>query len=416
MTQIKLFKAIEILDSRGNPTLEVCCKLESGIWGKASVPSGASTGTHEALELRDHDEKRYEGLGVLKAVNNINIEINEKIQKQDFDQTSFDNFLIELDGTKNKSRLGANAMLGASLSFARACAKEQKIELYEYLGNLAGNKVFKLPQPMLNVINGGKHADSGLDIQEFMIAPIGFESFHEKIEAGAEIISSLQKILKNKNYATSVGDEGGFAPHFSSNEEPFELIKKAVFDAGYSLEKVKIGFDAAASTFFKKGHYHLKINGKKKELTSSELINWYEELIKKNPIIFIEDGLSEDDWKGFQEMNQKMGNSIKIIGDDLTVTNIERIQTAIEKKAVNSVIIKLNQIGTLSETIKSIKMTQKEGWVPFISHRSGDTIDTFIADLAVGLSCEYIKSGSLRRGERVCKYNRLMEIEDIFLK
>ncbi|MEK9181531.1 MAG: phosphopyruvate hydratase [Patescibacteria group bacterium] len=415
MAKIKLLKATEILDSRGNPTIEVSCKLENGSLGEVSIPSGKSTGTHEALELRDDDNERYQGLGVLKAVHNVNSEIYQFVKNKDFNQATLDQALIKLDGTVNKSRLGANAILGVSLAFARACAKEQKIELYEYLGNLVENKKFKLPQPMLNVINGGKHSDSGLDFQEFMLAPIGFDSFHKKIQAGAEVISSLKKILQAKNYTISVGDEGGFAPKLTSNEEVFELIEQAILDAGHSFDEIKIGIDAAASTFYKDGMYHLKISGKKENKTSGEMIDWYIELAKKHPIIFIEDGLAEDDWEGFTEMTKKLGDKIKIVGDDLTVTNVKRIQIAIEKKAINSVLIKLNQIGTLSETIESIQLTKKQGWVPFVSHRSGETTDTFIADLAVGLSCEYFKSGSLERGERVCKYDRLMEIENILL-
>lgn len=416
MVKIKRVEAIEILDSRDHPTIEVSCELENGVLGKASIASGASTGVHEACELRDRDENRYNGLGVLKAVNNVNTEINEFVQGKEFDQKTLDESLIKLDGTENKSRLGANAILGVSLAFARACAKDQKIELYEYLGNLAENKHFKLPEPMLNIINGGKHSDSGLDFQEFMIVPVGFESFHQKIEISTEIISSLKKILEDKGSAVSVGDEGGFAPRLSSNEEAFVLLTEAIKNAGYSSNEVKIGLDAASSFFYKDGMYQLKISGKVENKTNTEMISWYEQLIKKYPIISIEDGLAEDDWDGFIEMNQRLGNKIKIVGDDLTVTNIKRIKTAIEKKAINSVLIKLNQIGTLTETIEAIKLTKETGWAPFISHRSGETEDTFIADLAAGLTCPYIKAGSLIRGERVAKYNRLMEIENILNK
>jgi enolase len=416
MVKIKSVRAIEILDSRDNPTLEVSCELENGILEKASVPSGASTGAHEAHELRDHDQNRYNGLGVLQAVHNVNKEINEYIQGKEFDQKTLDESLIKLDGTENKSRLGANAILGASLAFARACARNQKVELYEYLGSLADNQDFKLPQPMLNVMNGGKHADSGLDLQEFMIAPVGFDSFHRKIQAATEIISALKKILEAKGYAISVGDEGGFAPKLNSNEEVFDLLEGAIKDAGYSLAEIKIGLDVAASSFYKDGTYNLKISGVKEKKTNIEMIDWYQTLIEKHPIIFIEDGLAEDDWEGFIEMTKRLGEKIKIVGDDLTVTNVKRIKTAIAKKAINSVLIKLNQIGTLTETIEAVKLTKEQGWVPFISHRSGETEDTFIADLAVGLACEYIKSGSLIRGERVAKYNRLMEIENILNK
>jgi enolase len=413
MEKIKSIKAIEIIDSRGNPTVEVSCELENSIFGKASVASGKSTGTHETYELRDNDQNRYNGLGVLKAVNNVNVEIHENFKEKEFNQATLDASLINLDGTENKSRLGANAILGVSLAFARACAEKQKIELYEYLGNMVGNKYYKLPQPMLNIINGGKHADSGLDLQEFMLVPAGFDSFTRKIEATAEVIFSLRKILQAKGYVISVGDEGGFAPKLTSNEEAFEFIKQAIIDAGYSLDQIKIGIDSAASSFYQNGVYELKIFGKKEKKTNKEMIDWYKKLVEKYSIVFIEDGLAEDDWQGFTELNKELGDKIKIVGDDLTVTNIKRIKIAIEKKAVNSVLIKLNQIGTLTETIEAIQLTKKQGWVPFISHRSGETGDTFIADLAVGLSCEYIKAGSLVRGERVAKYDRLLEIENI---
>ena len=411
MSKIKLVKACEIIDSRGNPTVEVTLQLESGLISKAGVPSGASTGIHEALELRDHDLKRYNGLGVLGAIKNINFEINQSIKDKCFDQKTLDQTLINLDGTENKSRLGANAILGVSLAFAKAQAEEDKKEMYEYLGELVGNNNFRLPQPMFNIINGGKHADSGLDIQEFMIGPIGFPTLQEKIQSASEIITALRKILKDKGYAISVGDEGGFAPKLSSNEEAFELIIQAIKDAGYTTEMVKIGIDAAASSFYKDGSYNLKIDGQEKTLNNAEMVDWYEKLIDTYPIISIEDGLAEDDWQGFSLMNQRLGNQIKIVGDDLLVTNVKKIQKAIDDKAVSSVLIKPNQIGTLTETIEAIQLSKQAGLAPFVSHRSGETTDTFIADLAVGLSCDFIKSGSLVRGERVCKYNRLMEIE-----
>lgn len=412
MIKIKSVTAREILDSRGNPTVEVLCELASGVKAFASIPSGASTGVHEAQELRDGDKERYNGLGVLTAVHNVNAEINENIQGKEFDQKTLDAFLIKLDGTENKSRLGANAILGVSLSFARALAKQNGLELYEYLGGLVNNHNFKLPQPMINIINGGKHADSGLDIQEFLIVPVGLNTFRRKIQAAEEVISSLKKILIQKSYPISVGDEGGFAPKLVSNEEALDLIIKAIGSAGYSKDEIKVGLDAAASSFFKDGFYKLKIFGEKKIVDSAEMLNWYEKLIRLYPIISIEDGLVEEDWQGFSELTKKLGNKIKIVGDDLLVTNIKRIKLAIEKKSVNAVIIKPNQIGTLSETIEAIELTKKQGWVAVASHRSGETGDTFIADLAVGLSCDYIKAGSLTRGERVCKYNRLMEIED----
>lgn len=408
--KITCISAHEILDSRGNPTLEVAIETD-GIRAISMVPSGASTGKHEALELRDKDKNRYKGLGVLNAVRNVNEQIAKKIVGEKFDQQQIDNFLIKLDGTENKSRLGANAILGVSMAFARASALQAGIELYEYLGKLVGDTNYQLPQPMLNIINGGKHADSGLDIQEFMLAPVGFDSFARKIQAGSEIIHTLKDVLKKKGYTVSVGDEGGFAPKLHSNEEALDLMVEAIREAGYDTDRVKIGIDAAASSFLENGSYILKIDDRKKKLTSDQLINWYDDLVAKYPIVLIEDGLAEDDWQGFSAMNQRLGKKIKVVGDDLLVTNIKRIQQAIEADAVNSVLIKLNQIGTVSETIEAIQLTKQQGWTPFVSHRSGETTDTFIADLSVGLNCPLIKSGSLVRGERVCKYNRLMEIE-----
>ncbi len=410
MAKIISIQAREILDSRGNPTIEVELNLEGGR-GIASVPSGASTGIHEALELRDGDKKRYLGKGVLKAVRNVNETISSAIVGKDFDQRGLDNFLIQLDGTKNKSRLGANAILGVSLAFGRAAAFVGGVELYEYLGGLVGNKDLKLPVPMMNIVNGGKHADSGLDPQEFMILPVGFTNFHERLRAGAEIFHTLKDILKKKGYQTGVGDEGGFAPRLPSNEKALDLIVEAIKKAGYT-GKVKIGMDVAASSFFEKGIYKLKINGKEKKLKSNELLVWYKKLLAKYPIVLVEDPFAEDDWAAFTEMTKIFGKKIKIVGDDLLVTNIERIKTAIDRDAVNSVLIKLNQIGSLSETIDAIQMTQKQGWSAVVSHRSGETEDPFIADLVVGLGCPYIKTGSLSRSERICKYNRLMWIED----
>lgn len=414
MSKIISVFAREILDSRGNPTVEVELSLENAN-SSASVPSGASTGIHEALELRDGDKNRYGGMGVLKVVENVNKEISRNIVGKEFNQENLDRFLIDLDGTGNKSRLGANAILGVSMAFAKASAIEKGVELYEYLANLAGNKNFAMPQPMLNIINGGKHADSGLDVQEFMLAPVGFKNFKEKIRAGAEIIHTLKGILKAKGYTVSVGDEGGFAPKLSSNEEALDLMVQAINDAGYSTENVKIGMDVAASSFYSDGKYSLKVKGESKIFSSEELSNWYEELISKYPIMLIEDSHAEDDWDGFGFFNKKEGNKISIVGDDLLVTNIKRIQKAIDENAVNSVLIKLNQIGSVMETIQAIELTKKQGWKPFVSHRSGETTDTFIADLAVGLGCPLIKTGSLVRGERVCKYNRLMKIEEMLM-
>lgn len=406
--------AREILDSRGNPTVAVELILEDKFSGIAAVPSGASTGKYEAVELRDNDLQRYKGKGVLQAVKNVQTEIKEALVSQEFDQESLDKVLIKLDGTENKSHLGANATLGVSMAFARAYATSEKQELYQYLQNLSGEANLQLPQPMFNIINGGKHADSGLDIQEFILAPVNFSTFHEKLRVAAEIFHTLAEILKSQELATSVGDEGGFAPKLESNEKALDLIVAATEKAGYTTADVKIGLDSAASSFYNAENkkYELKIQGAKKEINSAELLAWYAELIKKYPIMLIEDALAEDDWEGFQKFNQTLGDKIINVGDDLTVTNIKRIEQAIEKKAINAVLIKLNQIGTLSETLAAIKLTKQQGWQPFVSHRSGETEDTFIADLAVGLNCSLIKSGSLSRTDRICKYNRLMLIED----
>ncbi len=411
MTTIQSVAAREILDSRGKPTVEVTCTLLNGVVGTASVPSGASTGVHEALELRDGDKTRYNGQGVLQAVANVNTTINALVAGKDFDQGSLDAAMIADDGTENKSVLGANAILGVSMAFARAAAAEAKQPLYAYLGNLAGNTTYTLPEPMLNVINGGAHADSGLDIQEFMLGPVGFDTFARKLQAGAEVITALKKILSAKGYSVGVGDEGGFAPKLTSNEEAFEYLEQAIKDAGYTTDQVKLALDVASSSFYQDGAYQVKIAGEQGSRSSDDMIAWYESLIAAHPIISIEDALAEDDWAGFATMTAKLGSSLQIVGDDLTVTNPKRIEMAIAQKSINSVLIKLNQIGSVTETIAAINMTKAQGWVPFVSHRSGETTDTFIADLAVGLACKYIKSGSLARGERTCKYNRLLEIE-----
>jgi len=414
MSKITELFAREILDSRGNPTVSVELVLDNQFMASAGVPSGASTGKYEAVELRDGDNKRFKGKGVLTAIKNIQTEIKEKILNKDFNQQSLDKFLIELDGTENKGRLGANAILGVSMAFARAAAVSQNQELYQYLSTLIGITENQLPQPMFNIINGGKHADSGLDIQEFMLAPINFPNFHEKLRVASEVFHTLEEILKEKGYRISVGDEGGFAPILKSNEEALELIIEAINQAGYNTEAVKIGLDCAASSFFnaETKKYNLKIAGKEKSLVSEELLVWYKELVEKFPVMLIEDGFSEDDWEGFQKFNQILGDRIINTGDDLLVTNINRIKQAIKWKAVNSVLIKLNQIGTVTETIEAVKLTKAQNWKPFVSHRSGETEDTFIADLSVGLACPLIKSGSLSRTERICKYNRLMLIED----
>lgn len=414
MQTIASLSAREILDSRGNPTISVELVLENGAIGIAAVPSGASTGKYEAVELRDNDPSRYQGKGVLKAVQNVQEKIREAIVGKAFDQTSLDRFLIDLDGTENKAVLGANALLGVSMAFARAAAVAKKQELYEYLNDLIGDTAIALPQPMFNIINGGKHADSGLDIQEFMLGPVNFPNFHEKLRVASEIFHTLADILKERGYKTSVGDEGGFAPELGSNEKALELIVEAIEKAGYTTADVKIGLDCAASSYFntETKMYDLKIAGEKQSLNNDQLLAWYQEIVAEFPIVLIEDGFDEDDWEGFQKFNSVLGDTVTNVGDDLLVTNIKRIEQAIEKNAVNSVLIKLNQIGTVTETIDAVKMTKAQGWKPFVSHRSGETEDTFIADLSAGLACPIIKSGSLSRTERICKYNRLMLIED----
>lgn len=410
--KINKIKAYEILDSRGNPTIEV--EMASGkISASASVPSGASTGVYESVELRDGDPSRYNGKGVLKAAENVNKTIAESILGINISsQKKLDSLLISLDGTENKGKLGVNAILGVSLAFAKLMACKKKMELYEYFGSLGGNMDYKIPTPSFNIINGGKHSDSGLDIQEFMVQPIGFPNFADKLRAGAEIFHSLKKILSSRGDITSVGDEGGFAPHLKSNEEGFEVIIEAIQKAGYSTDKVKIGIDAAASSFYKEGKYNIRTKeGIVRSLTSQELVGWYKDLLEKYPINSIEDGFAEDDWNGFVELKKNFGDKIIVVGDDLLVTNIKKIKQAIKKQAVNSVLIKLNQIGTVTETIKAIMLAKSQNWIPFISHRSGETEDSYIADLAVGLKCQFIKTGAPCRSERLAKYNRLLKIE-----
>lgn len=410
MTKIQSLSAREILDSRGKPTLEVYCVLESGIAAHASVPSGASTGVHEAHELRDGDMARYRGLGVLTPVASVAEEIADTLVDNDYTQATLDEVLVALDGTEDKSRLGANTTLAVSLAFARANAQEQSQQLYEYIGQISGTPMGVMPKPMFNVINGGKHADSGLDIQEFMIIPRGFDLVSRGIQAGAEVMYALRDVLSAKGYATSVGDEGGFAPKLASNEEAFEHIVTAIAKAGYTHDDVAIGIDAAASEFFSNGTYNIRRDGEKRELSSSELVAWYRDLAGAFPLISIEDPCAEDDWDGFAMLTKQLPG-VTVVGDDLTVTNVTRIQEAIDRNAINAVLLKLNQIGTLTETIAAAALTKKQGWKCIVSHRSGETDDTFIADLAVGIGAEFLKSGSLQRSERVAKYNRLMEIE-----
>lgn len=402
MSKIKNVKAREILDSRGNPTVEVDVILENDILGRASVPSGASTGTKEAIELRDGG-KRYNGKGVLKAVNNVNTIIKENIINKEFTQVSLDNFLIELDKTPNKSNLGANAILGVSMAFLKASATKNNQELYQYIGD---GKT--LPKPMMNILNGGMHADNNLDFQEFMIIPSA-KTIKETIRIGAEIFHTLKQVLKKEGYNTNVGDEGGFAPNLNTNKQALDFIMTAIIEAGYTPAKdVNIALDVAASELYKDGYYNLE--GKK--LTTDQLIEEYKKLIEKYPIISIEDPVDENDFEGFQKITQILGNKIQLVGDDLFVTNKKYLQKAIQMHAGNAILIKVNQIGTITETLETIKLAKQNGYNTIISHRSGETEDTTIADLAVGLNLGQIKTGSLSRTDRTCKYNRLIRIEE----
>lgn len=405
MSFIKDVKAREILDSRGNPTVEVDVLCEDGSFGRSSVPSGASTGINEALELRDNDH-RYMGKGVLKAVSNVNDIIRPRLIGMDVTkQRDIDSLLISIDGTENKSQIGANAMLGVSLSCLKAASQHKKVDLYEYLG--AGKN---LPIPMMNILNGGAHADNNLDFQEFMIVPFG-NSFKERLRKGAEVFHTLKKVLKSNNYSTSVGDEGGFAPNLKSNIEAFDLILEAITKAGYKPgEDVSLALDIAASQFYEDGKYVLK--GENKILDREGLISFYEELVNKYPIISIEDGLEETDFEGFKLLTEKLGNKIQLVGDDLFVTNAKLLQKGIEMGACNAILLKVNQIGTVSETLDTIELAKKHNYKTIISHRSGETEDNFIADFAVGLDLGQIKTGSLSRTDRTCKYNQLLRIEE----
>ncbi|MFL0195358.1 phosphopyruvate hydratase [Clostridium sp. WILCCON 0269] len=403
--KIQMITAREIFDSRGNPTIEVDVLLNDESLGRASVPSGASTGDKEAVELRDGG-KRLGGKGVLKAIKNVNSSIREAlVGLSPFNQDMIDQILIDLDGTTTKMNLGANAILGTSMAVCRAAAQSERIPIYRYLGGIN----IELPLPFFNVINGGKHADSGINIQEFLITPIGFSSFHEGIESIAETYHTLKSLLSERGLVTSVGDEGGFAPHLKSSEEAIELLIQAIEKAGYTPEKdIAIALDPAASEFYKNGIY----NFEGKELSFEEMTLYYEKLIDKYPIISIEDGLSEHDWNGWEFLTKKLGNRIQLIGDDIFVTNPSILKKGIEKHIANSVLIKLNQIGTITETIKTIKMAREVGYTTMISHRSGETEDTFIADFAVGLCAGQIKTGSMSRTERVSKYNQFLRIEE----
>ena len=399
--------ARQILDSRGNPTVEVEVTLEDGTGGRAAVPSGASTGEREALELRDGG-KEFLGKGVLKAVENVNDVIAPKIKGMYvFNQREIDNFLIDLDGTENKSNLGANAILGVSLAVARAAANCLEVPLFFYLGGVVANI---MPVPLCNVINGGMHADNNLDIQEFMIAPVGAECFSEGYRMVAETFQHLKKILKEKGYSTGVGDEGGFAPNLNKNEEGIELILEAIEKAGYKPgQDIYIALDTAASSLYENGKYNFE--GKK--VDSDYLISFYEKIVEKYPVYSIEDGLAENDWDGWKKLTEKLGNRIQLVGDDIFVTNPEIFSEGIEKGIANAILIKVNQIGTLTETLETINMAKRNGYETVISHRSGETEDTFIADLTVGTNAGQIKSGSLSRSERLCKYNQLLRIEEM---
>jgi len=409
-TSISKVIAREILDSRGNPTVEVDVWLECGVMGRAAVPSGASTGVHEAVELRDDDKKRYNGKGTLKAVENVNEKIQKAILGMDaLDQNSIDNAMIKLDGTKKKSKLGANAILGVSLAVARAASNALDIPLYRYLG---GIKAKILPVPMFNILNGGVHANwQGTDFQEFMIAPVGAPNFREALRYGSEVYHALKSVLKSKGYSTGVGDEGGFAPTLNSNAEAVEVILEAISKANYKAGKdIVIALDPASSGFYEDGKYNLRTE--KRKVSSEQMVEIWADWVKKYPIKVLEDGLAEDDWDGWILLNKTIGDKIELVGDDIFVTNVERISEGIKKNAANAVLIKLNQIGTLTETIAAIEMAHKAGWGAMVSHRSGETVDSFIADLTVALGTGHLKTGAPCRSERLEKYNQLMRIEE----
>lgn len=407
MSAIMDVYAREILDSRGTPTIEVEVILESGTMGRAAVPSGASTGVHEAVELRDGDKERYQGKGVLQAVKNVNELIAEEILGYSvFDQVEIDELMMEVDGTPNKGNLGANAILGVSMAVAKAAATELGVPLYKYLGGFAARE---LPVPMMNILNGGKHADNNVDVQEFMILPVGAPSFRAALRIGTEVYHALKTVLKNKKLSTAVGDEGGFAPDLKSNEEALQVIMEAIDVAGYKAgEEVFLGMDVASTELYRDGKYHL--DGK--ALSQSELIAYYETLVNKYPIITIEDGMSEDDWEGWKELTEKLGKKIQLVGDDLFVTSTARLAEGIEKGIGNSILIKVNQIGTLTETFATMEMAKRAGYTCVVSHRSGETEDATIADIAVAVNAGQIKTGAPARTDRVAKYNQLLRIED----
>lgn len=411
MTTIVEVFAREILDSRGNPTVEVDVLLESGAWGRAAVPSGASTGEHEALELRDKDETRYGGKGVLTAVTNVNECIAPEIVGEDAtEQTYIDSVLLELDGTKNKEKLGANAILGVSLGVAKAAANAMDLPLYQYLG---GVNAKTLPVPMMNIINGGAHADNNVDLQEFMIMPAGAPNFAEALRMGTEVFHALKSVLKSKGYNTAVGDEGGFAPDLKSNEEALQVIMEAIDKANYKAgDQIYIALDPASSEFYNTQRQKYELKSENKDLSSEEMVQYYANLLKTYPIVSIEDGLAEDDWEGWKTITSQLGSKIQLVGDDLFVTNTERLKKGIDSGVANSILIKVNQIGTLTETLDAIEMAKCAGYTAVISHRSGETEDTTIADIAVATNAGQIKTGSASRTDRICKYNQLLRIEE----
>lgn len=411
MSKITNIHAREVLDSRGNPTVEVVVKTQKAE-GRAIVPSGASTGAHEALEMRDGDKSRYLGKGVLKACENVDKKIRKALKGKEVQkQAEIDKLMIALDGTETKSNLGANAILGVSLACAKAAATEKKVSLFKYLNP----KARLLPVPMMNIMNGGKHADSGFDIQEFMIMPVGATSFREALRMGAETFHQLGKLLKEAGFQTTVGDEGGYAPSLKDQEQAFEFILKAIEKAGYKPGKdIMLGVDSAATEFYdsNKKVYNFRIKGKREALTGSQMVAYWEALVKKYPIITLEDGLAEDDWENWTALTKRIGKKVQIVGDDLLVTNVKRLKEGIKTKAANSILIKLNQIGTLTETLQAIKVARAAKWTAVVSHRSGETEDTTIADLVVGMETGQIKTGSLSRTDRICKYNQLLRIEE----
>ena len=412
MSYINNITARQILDSRGNPTIEVDVVTDNGILGRAAVPSGASTGSHEAVELRDNDKSIYLGKSVYQAINNVNTVFRENLKgAYVLDQSEIDAKMIELDGTPNKSVLGANAILGVSLAVAKAAAEESRMPLYRYIGGMNSNL---LPIPMMNILNGGAHADNGIDFQEFMIMPVGAETFSEALRMGTEVFHHLKAVLKSQKYSTNVGDEGGFAPNFKNNEDAIKAVMQAIDKAGYKAgEDIYIAMDAAASEFYnvEEKMYHFKKSTGDK-LNSSQMTDYWADWCKKYPIISIEDGFSEDDWDGWKLITNKIGDKVQLVGDDLFVTNVNRLADGIKKGVANSILIKVNQIGTLTETISAVKLAQSNSYTSIMSHRSGETEDTTIADLSVGLSCGQIKTGSASRSDRIAKYNQLLRIEE----